>query len=60
MKIVANCDYCMYYGYDDDYECYTCEKDLDEDEMAHFMRSDKWDCPYFKFGDEYTVVKKQM
>lgn len=60
MKVVANCDYCMYYGYDDDYECYTCEKDLDEDEMAHFMRSERWDCPYFKYGNEYSVVKKQM
>lgn len=50
----------MYYEYDEDYECWCCGKDLDEDEMAHFLREDRWECPYFRYGDEYTIVKKQM
>ena len=29
----SNCEYCVNYSYDEDYECYTCEVDLDEDEM---------------------------
>ena len=30
----ANCEYCVNYSYDDDYECYTCEVNLDEDEIT--------------------------
>ncbi len=56
----SNCECCMYYGYDEEYEQYCCEMDLDEDEMAHFIRADHWSCPYFRFGDEYLIVRKQM
>ena len=59
-KVVSSCDICAYYSYDDDYECYTCEIDLDEDEMSRFMRDSFYDCPYFKMGDEYLIVRKQM
>ena len=33
-KTAANCESCMNYEYDDDYECYVCTQDLDEDEMC--------------------------
>lgn len=56
----SNCDMCVNYVYDDDYECYVCDMSLDEDEMARFMTNTFSDCPYFKFGDEYTIVRKQM
>ena len=46
--------------YDDDYECYTCEMDLDEDEMYKFL-TDSWkSCPYYRNNDEYEVVRHQM
>lgn len=48
------------YVYDEDYECYTCEMDLDEDEMARFLADEYRDCPYYVPGDEYLVVRKQM
>ncbi len=25
MSDAVNCEYCVNYSYDDDYECYTCE-----------------------------------
>ena len=28
------CDTCTFYIYDDEYECYTCDRDLDEDGSA--------------------------
>ena len=56
----ANCEYCVNYSYDDDYECYTCEMNLDEDEMYRFITGTYHDCPYFRMGDEYRVVRKQM
>ena len=59
-KRISSCDICMNYTYDDDYECYTCEVDLDEDEMARFLSNTYLDCPYYQPGDEYLVVRKQM
>ena len=59
-KRISSCDICMNYTYDEDYECYTCEVDLDEDEMYRFVRGEFRDCPYYQFGDEYQIVRKQM
>ncbi|EDN77812.1 hypothetical protein RUMGNA_01791 [Mediterraneibacter gnavus ATCC 29149] len=50
----------MNYEYDDDYECYVCTQDLDEDEMVRFVQGDFRECPYYQVGDEYRVVRKQM
>ena len=54
-----NCEFCMYYEYDDEYECYTCIMNLDEDEMNRFLTGNFKACPYFKSGDEYSIVRKQ-
>ena len=54
------CEECNFYTYYDDYECYTCEQDLDEDEMAKFLADEFRDCPYYQPGNEYLVVRKQM
>ena len=56
----TNCESCMNYEYDEDYDCYICTKDLDEDEMVRFIRGEFKDCPYYRFGDEYQIVKKQI
>lgn len=53
------CDYCAYFVYDEDYECYVCDINLDEDETAKFMTNTFDDCPYFRDGDEYKTVRKQ-
>lgn len=37
-----------------------CEVNLDEDEMARFMEDRFYDCPYYRLGDEYMIVRKQM
>ena len=54
------CEYCANYEYDEEWECYTCVRDLDEDEMAQFLQGNFSGCPYFQMGDEYRVVRKQM
>lgn len=54
------CDSCMYYEYDEDYECYVCQMDLDEDEMYRFLTNTNENCPYYRYGDEYSVVRHQM
>ncbi len=53
-----NCEDCMNYYYDEEYDCYACAMDLDQDEAEYFI-SAKRQCPYFRFGDDYTIVKKQ-
>ncbi len=55
-----SCELCMYYHYNEEYECYECEIRLDEDEMMRFLNNSCHQCSHFKFGDEYTVVRKQM
>ena len=55
-----NCDACVNYVYDEEYECYCCLVNLDEDEMSRFIRGDYQECPHFRMGDEYQIVKKQM
>ena len=34
---MTNCDACVNYEYDEDYECYCCMVNLDEDEMYRFF-----------------------
>lgn len=57
---MSNCEQCINYSYDDDYECFTCIMDLDQDELYRFISGNFNDCPYFKPGDEYTIVRKQI
>ena len=54
-----SCEMCAYYKYDDDWECYACLVNLDEDEMMRFLSGHKFECPYFNADDEYKIVKKQ-
>jgi len=60
MKDKNKCEYCVYYTYDDEFNCYQCEVSLDEDEMSHFLRKTFTNCPYFQFNDEYKTVRKQI
>lgn len=54
------CDSCVNYVYDEEYEEYICEVNLDEDDMVRFMSSRYEACPYYRLDDEYAVVRKQM
>ena len=56
----SNCDACVNYVYDEEYECYSCLVNLDEDEMYRFLSDQQKDCPYFRLDDEYAVVRHQM
>ena len=62
MEIVISsvCDNCRNYRYDEDYECYVCDVNLDEDDMMRFMTGTNDNCIYFQLDDEYAVVRKQM
>ena len=53
------CEHCAYYDYNEEYECYECQINLDEDELYRFMQGGSFECPYFTPYDEYKVVRKQ-
>lgn len=57
---MTNCDACVNCEYDEDYECYCCMVNLDEDEMYRFLSGTQQECPYFRLDDEYAVVRHQM
>ena len=59
MSDAVNCEYCVNYSYDDDYECYTCEVNLDEDEMYRLALGGGGGCSYFYLNDDYKIVRKQ-
>lgn len=56
----SNCDICVNYVYDEEYEYYSCMVNLDEDEMYRFLTGGQRECLYFKLDDEYGVVRRQM
>ena len=58
MKENSNCENCMNFVYDEDYDEYVCIANIDEDEYSRFISGSR--CPYFRLGDDYTIVKKQM
>jgi hypothetical protein len=60
MKAKTNCDCCINYIYNEEYNCYECQANLDEDEIGKFIRNSFDNCPYFQFNDEYRIVRKQM
>ncbi|MBR1476661.1 MAG: hypothetical protein IJ608_01715 [Lachnospiraceae bacterium] len=54
------CDECAYNEYDEEYEEYFCSVNMDEDDYSRFIQSGYKDCPYFRNGDEYAVVRHQI
>lgn len=55
----SECDTCWYFDYDEEYDEYYCMKDLDEDEVYRFLRSENARCPYYRQGDDYTLARRQ-
>ena len=49
----------MNYAYDEEYEDYACIIDMDEDELLRIYSDKRRGCPYFRMGDDYTIVRKQ-
>lgn len=56
------CENCMYLEYNDEIKEYVCsiESIMDEDDMARMSYSRHKHCPYYKVGDEYSLVRKQI
>lgn len=57
---MAECDKCANLVYDDEEEEYFCDVEMDEDELVRLYTNKHESCPYYRNGDEYRVVRKQM
>ena len=55
----CECDTCWYYDYDEEYDEYCCQMDLDEDEMYRYVVSSQAHCPFYRQGDDYTLARRQ-
>ena len=55
-----SCDTCAYCYYDEEYGDNVCDIDMDEDEYIRFLTDRHVQCPNYRNGDEYLVVRSQM
>jgi len=58
-KRISNCEDCVHYDYNEETETYECNEDLDEYEIVRFIKGDNGNCPYYRYYDEYKLVRKQ-
>ena len=56
----AMCSSCAYLSYDEDYEEYICDCQMDEDDYWRISEKQYKSWPYYRNGDEYRVVRKQL
>lgn len=56
----SDCESCEFYEYDEYTDTYTCNMNLDEDEMSSFLSGMRRECPYYRYYDEYKSVQKQI
>lgn len=59
-EVATSCDMCAYFMWDEEFEEYVCDANMDEDEISRLMSDSHYNCPYYKNGDEYRVVRHQM
>ena len=45
-KRESSCEDCVFYDYDEDWDTYSCQMNLDEDEMVRFLTQKHQSCPY--------------
>ena len=56
----SSCDSCMYYCYDEEFDEYFCEVNMDEDDIVQLLSDVTIECRYYRLEDEYKIVRKQM
>ncbi|MBQ0038598.1 MAG: hypothetical protein KBS74_08015 [Clostridiales bacterium] len=56
---MTQCESCVYYMYDEEYDDYICDVDMDEDDVVRYLANRSSNCPYWRPGDEYITARKQ-
>ncbi len=55
----AVCETCEFAWVDEETGDLICDARLDEDDMARFLEGNTGRCKYYRFFDEYQMVRKQ-
>ncbi len=55
-----HCESCTYFTFDEESEEWVCDVNMDEDDYVRLITNPHATCPYYRNGDEYAVVRKQM
>ena len=55
----TQCDTCWWYDYDEEFDCWFCMMELDEDDVYRIQTSRSGLCPYYRQGDDYTLARRQ-
>jgi len=55
---MMECETCYYYDYDEEFDCYTCLMQIDQDDWARVLQGSSR-CPYYRQGDDYYLARKQ-
>ncbi len=55
----GKCETCMFYDFDEEYDDYVCDADMDEDDMVRFLEGRTDACPFWRPGDEYRTARRQ-
>ncbi len=50
------CENCLFAVYDEEFAEYSCGALWEEDVAARYWQGQYKSCPYFRPGDDYTVV----
>lgn len=56
--MAGTCETCAYNFYDEEFDIYTCEAYLDEDEIYRMLEQGG-NCKYYRSGDDYALVRHQ-
>ena len=56
---MPKCEDCYNYDYDEEYDCYYCMMEVDEDDMYRILTDAKFVCPFFRKGDDYSTARHQ-
>lgn len=54
-----DCEQCMYGEWDEEWGEMTCAALWDEDVAARMSEGQYKRCPYFRPGDDYSIVRRQ-
>lgn len=55
----TQCDYCLFLDSDQETGEVYCTINMDQDELEKVRMNQRMSCPYFRKGDDYSIVKKQ-
>ncbi len=53
------CETCLFYQQDEVSGEYICTALWDQDEYQRFSQLNEKACPYYRNGDDYTLVRRQ-